>query len=142
MIHEIAVLPVHRAQIEQFKQAFANVVHLLERAKGYHGHLFTQGIESPETFNLIVRWASLEDHTPGFEASDDHQTRHERLMIVTRFEDHTPGFEASDDHQTFMAGLEQYFSQEPTVYHIQEVVFTNGNQQGQASAFNIAEPKA
>ncbi|QNH04173.1 antibiotic biosynthesis monooxygenase [Pseudomonas sp. B11D7D] len=116
MIHEIAVLPAHRAQIEQFKQAFAEVVHLLERAKGYHGHLFTQGIESPETFNLIVRWASLEDHTPGFEASDDHQT--------------------------FMAGLEQYFSQEPTVYHIQEVVFINGNQQGQASAFNIAEPKA
>jgi len=95
MIYEIAVLPVHSTQIEQFKQAFANVVHLLERAKGYHNHIFAQGIESPETFNLIVRWASLEDHTPGFEASDDHQT--------------------------FMMGLEEYFSEEPTVYHIQAI---------------------
>ncbi|MGA4445684.1 antibiotic biosynthesis monooxygenase family protein [Ectopseudomonas chengduensis] len=112
MIYEIAVLPVHSAQIEQFKQAFAEVVHLLQRAKGYHGHMFARGIESPETFNLIVRWASLEDHSPGFEASDDHQT--------------------------FMLGLEKYFSQEPTVYHIQEAAFTNGNDQ----AFDIAVPKA
>lgn len=112
MIYEIAVLPVHSAQIEQFKQAFADVVHLLERAKGYHGHMFAQGVESPETFNLIVRWASLEDHSPGFEASDDHQT--------------------------FMQGLEEFFSQEPTVYHIQEAAFTHGNNQ----AFDIATPKA
>lgn len=104
MIYEIAVLPVHSAQIEQFTQAFADVVHLLERAKGYHGHMFAQGVESPETFNLIVRWASLEDHSPGFEASDDHQT--------------------------FMQGLEEYFSQEPTVYHIQEAAFTSGDNQG------------
>ena len=104
MIYEIAVLPVHSAQIEQFKQAFADVVHLLERAKGYHGHMFAQGVESPETFNLIVRWASLEDHSPGFEASDDHQA--------------------------FMQGLEEYFSQEPTVYHIQEAAFTSGDNQG------------
>lgn len=112
MIYEIAVLPVHSAQIEQFKQAFADVVHLLERAKGYHGHMFAQGVESPDTFNLIVRWASLEDHSPGFEASDDHQT--------------------------FMQGLEEYFSQEPTVYHIQEAAFNHGNNQ----AFDIAAPKA
>ena len=65
MIYEIAVLPVHSAQIEQFKQAFAEVVHLLQR-------------------------------------------------------------------------LEKYFSQEPTVYHIQEAAFTNGNDQ----AFDIAVPKA
>jgi len=95
MIYEIAVLPVHSEQVEQFKQTFANVVYLLERAKGYHNHIFAQGIESPETFNLIVRWASLEDHTPGFEASDDHQA--------------------------FMLALEKYFSEEPTVYHIQAI---------------------
>lgn len=110
MIHEIALLPVQPEQIEPFKQAFADVVHLLKRAKGYGGHLLAQGIESPATFNLIVRWQSLEDHTPGFEASEDHQT--------------------------FMAALEEYFTQEPTVYHIQETAYASGDVEG----FDITAP--
>lgn len=65
----------------------------LSRAEGYGGHLLGQGIESPEMFNLLVRWRSLEDHTPGFEASEDHRL--------------------------FMMGLEEYFSDEPKVFHIE-----------------------
>ena len=97
MIYEIALLPVHKERIESFRHAFAEVAPLLTRAKGYGGHLLAQGIESPERFNLIVRWASLEDHTPGFEASEDHQM--------------------------FMLGLEDYFSAEPQVHHIEGAVF-------------------
>jgi len=93
MIYEIARLPIHKERIEMFRGAFAEVVPLLSRAKGYGGHLLAQGIESPEVFNLIVRWQSLEDHTPGFEASEDHRL--------------------------FMMGLEEYFSEEPEVYHIE-----------------------
>ncbi|MDB6442515.1 MULTISPECIES: antibiotic biosynthesis monooxygenase [Pseudomonas] len=93
MIYEIARLPVHKERIEMFRGAFAEVAPLLSRAKGYGGHLLAQGIESPEVFNLIVRWQSLEDHTPGFEASEDHRL--------------------------FMMGLEEYFSEEPQVYHIE-----------------------
>lgn len=92
MIYEIALLPVHKDRIEAFTRAFAEVAHLLTRAEGYGGHLLAQGIETPEQFNLIVRWRSLEDHTPGFEESDDHRL--------------------------FMQGIEDCFSQEPTVYHI------------------------
>jgi len=114
MIYEIALLPVHKEQIEPFKQAFAEVVHLLQRAKGYGGHMLAQGIESPERFNLIVRWASLEDHTPGFEASDDHQT--------------------------FMLGLEEFFSEEPTVYHIEGAPFTTGKDEDQNGIFGVAVP--
>ncbi|WP_394243777.1 antibiotic biosynthesis monooxygenase family protein [Halopseudomonas laoshanensis] len=101
MIYEIAVLPVHKEQIEQFQHAFANVEPLLRRAEGYGGHMLAQGIETPEQFNLIVRWRSLEDHTPGFEASEDHRI--------------------------FMLGLEEYFSEEPTVYHIEGAAFTAGD---------------
>ena len=72
MIYEIAVLPVYKEQIEAFRQAFAEVLPLLNRAQGYRGHVLAQEIETPELFNLIVRWRSLEDHTPGFEASEDH----------------------------------------------------------------------
>ncbi|MDB5994882.1 MAG: Antibiotic biosynthesis monooxygenase, partial [Pseudomonas sp.] len=101
-IYEIALLPVYKERTEQFRQAFAEVAPLLTRAKGYGGHLLAQGIETPERFNLIVRWASLEDHTPGFEESEDHRL--------------------------FMLGLEEYFSEEPTVYHIEGAAFSAGGQ--------------
>ena len=100
MIYEIALLPVHKERIESFKRAFADVEPLLKRATGYGGHMLAQGIETPQVLNLIVRWRSLEDHT---------------------------GFEASEDHQVFMAGLEEYFSEEPTVYHIEGAAFSMGN---------------
>jgi heme-degrading monooxygenase HmoA len=66
-------MPVYNEQIEAFRQAFAEVVPLPSRARGYRGHVLGQGIETPEIFKLIVQWRSLEDHTPGFEASDDHE---------------------------------------------------------------------
>ncbi|TDV34242.1 heme-degrading monooxygenase HmoA [Pseudomonas helmanticensis] len=97
MIYEIALLPVHTGKTEAFRQAFAEVEPLLRRAKGYGGHLLAQGIETPEVFNLIVRWQSLEDHTPGFEASEDHRL--------------------------FMLGLEDHFSDEPKVWHIEGGAF-------------------
>ena len=100
MIYEIALLPVHKEHIETFRRAFAEVAPLLCRAKGYGGHMLAQGIETPEQFNLIVQWQSLEDHTPGFEASEDHRL--------------------------FMMGLEDYFSGEPTVYHIEGAGFPAG----------------
>ena len=114
MIYEIALLPVHRERIEQFRQAFAEVAPLLRRAKGYHGHMLAQGIETPERFNLIVRWQTLEDHTPGFEASEDHRQ--------------------------FMMALENYFSEEPQVYHIEAAAFTACEQAEQHGIFDSAEP--
>ncbi len=98
MIYEIALLPVHSERVAMFRSAFAKVAPLLRRAKGYGGHFLAQGIETPHIFNLIVRWQSLEDHTPRFEASEDHQV--------------------------FMQGLQDYFAEEPTVYHIQGPVFS------------------
>lgn len=100
MIYEIALLPVHKERIEIFKRVFADLEPLLKRATGYGGHMLAQGIETPQILNLIVRWRSLEDHK---------------------------SFEAGDDHQEFMAGLEEYFSEEPTVYHIEGAAFSMGN---------------
>ncbi|AOF92425.1 antibiotic biosynthesis monooxygenase [Sinorhizobium sp. RAC02] len=97
MIYEIAVLPVYNDKITEFRQAFEDVVPLLTRAQGYRGHVLAQGIETPEVFNLVVRWRSLEDHTPGFEASEDHEG--------------------------FMSAIQEYFSKEPTVYHLEGGAF-------------------
>ena len=97
MIYEIAQLPVYKEHAEKFRQAFAEVVPLLSRAEGYLGHLLAQGIETPELFHLIVRWRSIGDHTPGFEATEDHRM--------------------------FMLGLQEHFSEEPKGYHIEGGVF-------------------
>lgn len=97
MIYEIAQLPVHKERLEQFRQAFADVVPLLRRAQRYRGHVLAQGIETPKVFNLIVQWRSLEDHNPGFEASEDHEI--------------------------FMRGIQAYFSEEPTVHHFEGAAF-------------------
>jgi len=92
MIYEIASLPVSANDIDAFTSAFRDVTHLLTRAKGYQGHVLTQGVETPSHFTLLVQWRSLEDHTQGFEPSEDHQV--------------------------FMAGLQAYLAAEPTVYHV------------------------
>lgn len=92
MIYEIAQLSLQREQIEKFKTAFAEVAPFLRRAPGYRGHVLAQGVETPDVFNLIVRWRSLEDHTRDFEASEDHES--------------------------FMSGIQRYFSGEPLVYHM------------------------
>ena len=104
MIYEIALLPVREEHIAPFRSAFAEVAPLLSRAKGYLGHVLAQGIEAPHVFNLIVRWQSLEDHTPGFEESEDHRL--------------------------FMEGLQDYFSEEPTVYHVEGPAFAMGEETG------------
>ncbi|MDI7864184.1 antibiotic biosynthesis monooxygenase [Rhizobiaceae bacterium n13] len=117
MIYEIAVLPVHKEQIETFRQAFGEVLPLLSRAKGYCGHVLAQGIETPEVFNLMVRWRLLEDHTLGFEASEDHAV--------------------------FMRGIQEYFSDEPTVYHLEGGAFAASEQDNLdavASIGNAATP--
>jgi heme-degrading monooxygenase HmoA len=101
MIYEIAQLPVHKEKAETFRRAFADVAPLLSRAAGYCGHLLAQGIETPELFHLIVRWRSLEDHTPGFEAREDHRI--------------------------FMMGLQAYFSAEPSVHHIEGAALATGD---------------
>ncbi|MCM3748898.1 antibiotic biosynthesis monooxygenase [Paenibacillus pasadenensis] len=111
MIYEIALLPVHNEHIEAFRRAFAKVAPLLMRAKGYGGHFLAQGIETPQQFNLIVRWESLEDHTPGFEESEDHQM--------------------------FMMGLQEYFSEEPSVYHIKGSAFATGEHDDLNSAVGM-----
>lgn len=98
MIYEIAVLPVKPDRIDAFARAFGEVAHLLSRARGYQGHSLMQGIEQPSDFTLIVRWQSLEDHTPHFEASADHDA--------------------------FMKGLQDHLAAEPRVQHARTTVPT------------------
>lgn len=102
MIYEIAALSVREDKTSEFRQAFGEVAPLLTRAQGYRGHVLAQGIETPELFNLIVRWRSLDDHIPRFEASEDHEQ--------------------------FMRGIQEYLSEEPRVYHLEGGAFAASEQ--------------
>lgn len=108
MIYEIAELRVRKDKSADFRQAFDKVLPLLGRAPGYRGHVLVQGIERPDVFNLIVRWRSLKDHTPVFEESDDHQM--------------------------FMGGIEEYFSEEPTVQHFEGEAFSASGREDAGAA--------
>jgi len=92
MVYEIATLPIKPDRIDAFQRAFSEVAHLLARAKGDEGHWLMQGIETPSHFNLIVQWQTLEDHTQGFEPSEDHAA--------------------------FMMGLQACLAEEPVVRHV------------------------
>lgn len=116
MIYEVAQLSVHKERAETFMQAFSEVAPLLVRAQGYRGHVLGQEIENPNLFHLLVEWRSLEDHTPNFEATEDHRK--------------------------FMMGLQDYLSEEPTVVHIAGVAFAAVEQicRGNASLRGNAGP--
>lgn len=92
MVYEIASLPIKPDRIDAFRRAFSEVAHLLSRAKGHQGHRLLQGVETPSHFSLVVQWRTLEDHTEGFEPSEDHRV--------------------------FMTGLQAHLAAEPSVRHV------------------------
>ncbi|MBZ9605843.1 hypothetical protein [Phyllobacterium chamaecytisi] len=65
----------------------------------------------PELFHLIARGRSIEDHTLGFEASEDHRM--------------------------FMMGLQEYFSEEPHVYHLEGGAFAASDHDDLNSAVSM-----
>ena len=70
MILERAIFSVKPGQAEDFKAAFPKALPYIAAAKGFVKAEMRQGIESPETFLLLVWWQTLEDHTKGFRESD------------------------------------------------------------------------
>lgn len=65
-IAQIEIKPGHEADfeaaVEQAKAAFA-------RSKGFHGFELHRSIEKPQRYRLMVKWATLENHTVDFRGS-------------------------------------------------------------------------
>jgi heme-degrading monooxygenase HmoA len=70
MILERALFTVRPGDAEEFKAVFADARRYVETSRGCHRLELRQGIESPDTFLLVVWWETLEDHTKGFRESD------------------------------------------------------------------------
>lgn len=70
MILELADLRINAGQQEAFAQAIVRGVEgVISKAKGYLGYEVQHCIETPERYLLMIRWATLENHTIDFRGS-------------------------------------------------------------------------
>lgn len=53
-----------------FERAFSQARQVLARAKGFRYVDLLQGVEQPDTFQLLIGWDSLDDHMVGFRESE------------------------------------------------------------------------
>ena len=70
MILELADIRIQPGKQAEFDEAIQRgLAQTISKARGYLGHKVQKGIESPERYLLMVRWATLENHTVDFRES-------------------------------------------------------------------------
>lgn len=79
MILEIATLNVKAGQEAEFETAMKDAAFIIARSKGYIAHQLYRCMETPNRYQLLVQWQTLEDHTQGFRGSADYQDWRARL---------------------------------------------------------------
>src|SRR5664279_2398870 len=70
MITEIALITIRPADSTRFESAVAQAAPLFRGAPGCQGMALERSVESPERYRLVVRWATLDDHTVRFRNSE------------------------------------------------------------------------
>ena len=69
---EVARLDVRPGQQADFEAAFARARPLIEATPGFHGLELRRCVEHASRYILLVRWATLTDHTVGFRQGPDY----------------------------------------------------------------------
>jgi heme-degrading monooxygenase HmoA len=70
MILELADIRIQPGKQAEFDEAIQRgIAQTISKAKGYLGHQVQKGVEAPERYLLMVRWATLENHTVDFRES-------------------------------------------------------------------------
>lgn len=72
MILEQAVLDVRPGQADAFEGAFSRATAIVSAVPGFQGLTLSRCVERPDTYLLLVRWDTLEDHTEGFRGSPEY----------------------------------------------------------------------
>ena len=71
MILEIADIRITPGQQAAFEAAVARgIAEAVSRSPGFVDYRLQRGIESPERYVLMIRWATLENHTVDFRQSE------------------------------------------------------------------------
>ncbi|MHB8247009.1 MAG: antibiotic biosynthesis monooxygenase family protein [Acidimicrobiales bacterium] len=73
MILEHALLPVKPGEESRFEAAFTEAKAFIASVPGFGQLSLSRCIERPDTYLLLVEWASLEDHTVGFRESSQYE---------------------------------------------------------------------
>ena len=73
MILETAPLQIKPGQAAAFEAAFAQAQLIIASMPGCLSHELQRCIEDQNQYLLLVRWATLEDHTIGFRQSAAYQ---------------------------------------------------------------------
>ena len=73
MVFEFADIEIKPGEEAAFEAAVAKAVPLFQRAKGCSGMELQRSVEKPSKYRLVVKWASVEDHTVHFRGSADFQ---------------------------------------------------------------------
>lgn len=71
MILEIAQIEVKEGLAPEFEAAVRKAEPIFKRAKGCHSVALERSIENPQRYRLLVRWATVENHTVDFQKSPD-----------------------------------------------------------------------
>ena len=79
MILEVATLDVKPSREAEFEKAFVQAQGIIAAMKGYISHELQRCVENESRYLLLVKWASLEDHTIGFRGSAEYQQWRELL---------------------------------------------------------------
>lgn len=74
MITEIAQITVKDGMQAEFEANAAKARELFRRAKGFHGLELKRAIEKPTLYFLVIKWATLENHTVDFRNSEDFKS--------------------------------------------------------------------
>jgi len=71
MILEIARLVVKHGMDKEFEAGVAKAAPLFARAKGCKGMELQRSVERTNSYLLLVKWQTLENHTVDFRGSED-----------------------------------------------------------------------
>jgi heme-degrading monooxygenase HmoA len=70
MILERALFHIRPGSEADFEAAFGEAKEQLAAAAGFQSVALGRGIEHPSTYQLLVHWDQLSDHTEGFRGSE------------------------------------------------------------------------
>lgn len=69
---EVARLEIRAGTGAAFEAAFAEASPLIAAMPGYQGHELRRCLEATDTYLLLVRWRSVDDHERGFRTSPEY----------------------------------------------------------------------
>ena len=69
---EVARLRIRPGQEAEFEKAFGQAKPIITASPGFLGVELRRSVEEPGRYLLLVRWATLTDHTVGFREGQDY----------------------------------------------------------------------